>query len=189
MYQGRYSSQKRKTKNRKPLVLVASLAVLVCAVVGGTIAWLTAATPNVTNTFTPAKVTCAVDEQFNGTTKEHVQIKNTGDIDAYIRARIIVSWQDDAGNILGQAPDSSSYSITLGSDWTKGNDGYYYYGKSVAPNDHTADLIASVTRTVPNDIWAGYDLAVEIIAEAIQAEGSTNDGIPAVENAWPAWPY
>lgn len=189
MYQGKHVSHKKKSNLRKPLVLLASTAVLLCAVAGGTLAWLTSSS-QVVNTFTPAHVTCAIDEEFDGTKKSNVQIKNTGDVDAYIRARFIVSWQNANGDIYGQPPKDSEFELNISPAWAKGDDGYYYYKDSVAPGDHTGAFItlAKVVQR-PTDLPEGFDLAVEIIAEAIQAEGVTADGTPAVEDAWPAWPY
>lgn len=188
MYQGRHITRKKKTKFRKPLILLASTAVLLCAMVGGTLAWLTSTTEDVTNTFTPAHVTCAIDENFDGTTKENVQIKNTGDIDAYIRARVVVSWKDSAGNIFGQTPTSDEYYVdyVLGNDWQAGGDGYYYYTSKVAPGSSTSVLIskAGLKGDEPSHLPDGYSLSVEIIAEAIQAEGVNSKGESAVYEAW-----
>ena len=64
---------------KRSLVLVVSLLALLLAVAGGTLAWLTAQ-DSVSNTFTPAHVTCNVEESFNGTAKSDVKIKNTSDI-------------------------------------------------------------------------------------------------------------
>lgn len=196
MYQGNYSSKKRKTKNRKPLVLLASVAVLVCTMVGGTLAWLTTTTSQVTNTFTPAHVTCAVDESFSAARKSDVSIKNTGDIDAYIRAKIVVSWQDKDGNLYSQTPVlGTDYELNLSNAWTRGTDGFYYYKDAVAPSQNTNPLILSAKVLArPQGMPAEFDnfnLAIEIIAEAIQAAGTTGGAnpVPAVKDAWPAWPY
>ena len=89
---------KRVMKTKKTVALVA-LLVLLCCTVAGTVAYLVTSTDPVTNTFTPASVTTEVEEEFDGTTKSDVQIKNTGDIDAYIRAAIIINWADKQGII------------------------------------------------------------------------------------------
>lgn len=163
---------------KRSLVLVVSLLALLLVVAGGTLAWLTAQ-DSVSNTFTPAHVTCDVEEDFNGTTKEKVSIKNTSDIPVYIRASIVVTWKDSFGNVYGQKPVADTdYTISYGTDWTQQGD-YWYCTSPVAVGDTTGTLISkcvvSATAKKPN----GYDLSVEIIAEAIQSQPAR-----AVQQAW-----
>ena len=165
---------------KRSLVLVVSVLVLLLAVAVGTLAWLTAQ-DSVTNTFTPAHVTCTVEETFNGTEKTNVQIKNTSDIPAYIRAYIVVTWKDadDADdNVYGKLPvEGTDYTMTMssGTAWKKGSDGYYYYTSPVAADDTTGVLISSCTEKTEK-APAGYRLSVEIIAEAIQSVPTTTVG-------------
>ena len=163
---------------KRSLVLVVSVLVLLLAVAGGTLAWLTAQ-DSVTNTFSPAHVTCTVEESFNGTEKSNVQIKNTSDIPAYIRAYIVVTWKDAAGNVYGQKPvKDTDYTITMGSNgWTQ-KDGYWYCTAAVASGGFTPVLIDSCTsnNSAPDD---SCNLSVEIMAEAIQSVPEE-----AVEDAW-----
>ena len=165
---------------KRSIVLVVSVLVLLLAVAGGTLAWLTANTGPVVNTFTPAHVTCQVDETFDGTTKSDVKVKNAGDIPAYIRAYIVVTWKDAAGNVYGQKPvKDTDYTITMGSNgWTQ-KDGYWYCTAAVASGGFTPVLIDSCTsnNSAPDD---SYNLSVEIMAEAIQSVPDK-----AVHEAWP----
>lgn len=73
----------------------------------------------------------------------------------------------------------TDYTIALGtSGWTIGTDGYYYYDPAVPSGSTTANLINSlVSLKAPQ----GYTLAVDILADAIQATP-----IEAVREAWPA---
>ena len=153
---------------KRSLVLVVSVLVLLLAVAGGTLAWLTAQ-DSVTNTFSPAHVTCTVEESFNGTEKSNVQIKNTSDIPVYIRAYIVVTWKNEADNVYGELPvKDADYTITYGdTGWTQ-KDGYWYCTAAVASGDKTPVLINSCTETA-NKAPKGYHLSVEIIAEAIQS--------------------
>ena len=166
---------------RKGLITVVALVLLLCAAVGGTLAWMTAETPAVTNTFTPAHVTCWVDEDFNGTTKSDVKIKNTGDIDAYIREAIVVNWADASGNVSGTPVTVNDYTMTLNlnsSGWVEGTDGYYYYTSPVSPEDSTFNLI-DTCEPVEGQAPDGYKLQVTILAEAIQSTPDT-----AIKEAW-----
>ena len=165
---------------KRSIVLVVSVLVLLLAVAGGTLAWLTAQ-DSVNNTFTPAHVTCKVEETFNGTTKENVSIKNTSDIPAYIRAYIVVTWKDAAGNVYGQKPVANAdYTMEMAQNtgWVTGSDGYYYYTDAVDSKGKTGVLIKSCTE-ITGKAPVGCNLSVEIMAEAIQSVPEE-----AVEDAW-----
>ena len=193
-----------KKRNNKSFLLLASLALIVTAVIGTTMAYLVSDTPAVTNTFTPATVDSRVDEDFDYNVKNDVRIQNTGDIKAYIRAKVVVTWQDTYGNVYGKKPETTlgcphnncdcDYTITynLGDQqkndvsgstagkWTLANDGFYYWSSEVPATKFTGILIESCSP-VANKAPAGYNLHVEILAEAIQAEGM---GATSAENAW-----
>lgn len=165
---------------KRSLVLVVSLLALVLVVAGGTLAWLTAQ-DSVSNSFTPAHVSCTVEETFKGTDKSNVTIKNTSDVPAYIRAYIVVTWKDVQGNVYGQLPvEDTDYTITYGNStgWKKVGD-YYYYTDAVPSGDPTGVLIRECTLADSAVVPEGYDLSVEIIAEAIQSLPAR-----AVQDAW-----
>ena len=182
-------NQTGKSAKRKSFIVLFSLALILLFAVGGTIAYIVTSTNDVKNTFEPAQVACEVNETFNGETKENVTIMNTGDIDAYIRAAIVVTWKDAEGNISATQPrlattdNAMDYIMNLNlGDWIKGNDGYYYFKYPVAPGKATeAALIASCEVSDSADIPDGYSLSVEILADAIQ---STPDN--AVAESWKA---
>ena len=163
---------------RKQLAAIVALVLLLCAGVGGTLAWITAQTNAVTNTFTPAEVTSWVDETFDGSKKEDVAIKNTGDIPAYIRAKVVYNWADSKGNVYAQPVTSSDYTIEQGSAKWELIDGYYYYKEAVGAGSKTENLIKSIT---PDEDAApeGYKLQVTILAEAIQSTPAD-----AIKEAW-----
>ena len=164
---------------KRSLVLVVSVLVLLLAVAGGTLAWLTAQ-DSVNNTFTPAHVTCTVEETFNGTEKTNVQIKNTSDIPAYIRAYIVVTWKDADGNVYGKLPVANTdYTMTMGPNGWAQKDGYWYCNTAVASGANTPVLISNCEVKDNATIPDGYKLSVEIIAEAIQSVPDT-----AVKEAW-----
>lgn len=167
---------------KRSLVLVVSVLALVLAVAGGTLAWLTANSGPVTNTFTPAQVTCTVEETFDGTTKSDVKIKNTSNIDAYIRAYVVVTWKNAQGNVYGKPVKDTDYTIeyATGTGWDKGSDGYYYYTSPVVANDGLTGVLITKCEPVADKAPAGYDLSVEIIAEAIQSLPTTT-----VTSVWP----
>ncbi len=170
-------SRKRHKQKRKNRALLVSLILLLTITVGGTIAFIYTKTEGVKNTFNPSKVTCSIEETFDGKIKSNVSIKNTGDTEAYIRAKIIVNWMDTNGNISAVKPVANDYSLTLGdmNNWLNIG-GYYYYTSPVGVNASTDILISKCEQLQEKE---GYLLSVEILAEAIQSTPSA-----AVEESW-----
>ena len=181
MYQREHFHDKRKPNIRlnRTAVLIMAVLLLLGAAVGSTVAFLITNTGPVENKFAYASVSCEVKEDFNGNTKENVQITNTGSTDAYIRATYVVNWVDAQGNIASSDPVGYKYTLTanLNNSWTKGSDGYFYYTSPIAPGDSTQGSLLTCTVKYPNN--PEYTLSVEILAEAIQ---STPDN--AVQEAW-----
>lgn len=163
-------------------ILFMAIIMLIGAVIGSTVAFLITNTGPVENKFAYASVSCAVEEKFDGSTKEKVQIKNTGSTDAYIRATYVVNWVDAQGNIVASVPDDYSYSLNVNPDgkWTKMGD-YYYYLTPVAPRDSTPGSLLTCTVTRPEN--PEYRLSVEILATAIQSTPAE-----AVTEAWGVTP-
>lgn len=178
----RRTRRRRKLRWNRSFVLLVSVALLVLCAIGSTAAFLIAKTDNVANTFEYANVSCEITETFNGTTKSDVKVKNTGNIPAFIRAKIVVSWKDSSGNVYGGSTpvENTNYEISYGSGWEKQGD-YYYYNTAVAADGTTNPLIVSCTQKgeAPAE---GYALAVDILADAIQSEP-----ISAAQQAW-GWP-
>lgn len=169
---------KRVMKTKKPVALVA-LLVLLCCTVAGTLAYLVDKTPEVKNTFEPAKVTTKVEEKFDGITKSEVKIKNTGNINAYIRVAVVANWANSAGDVYGGAVptdkgDKKDYDLTLKANngWIKGADGYYYYIHPVAPKESTTAIFEDITQ-LTDDPAEGYGLQITILADGIQSEPGT----------------
>lgn len=156
----------------KHLLLIVSLILILAVGTTATLAFL-ADSDSLTNTFTPAHVTCTVTESFNGTAKSDVKVTNTGDTDAYIRVAVVANWVKD-GSVVAPA------GITLEpvNGWfSDGN--YYYYPAVVAPNGGQTKALFSGAITAPTAPVNGAKLQVDILAEAIQATPKS-----AVEAAW-----
>lgn len=174
MNQKNHGSEKPRLK--KSIVLMVSLFLVSCVAVGGTLAYLSDRSYEVENTFIPSEVTTKVTEEFDGSVKRNVKIQNTGDIAAYIRAAVTVTWQDTQGNICGKVPvmgDDYRMIFNESSDgWVKSDDGFYYWIKPVEADAFTGVLITEcqpVTGRAP----AGYSLVVEIIGSGIQSVPTT----------------
>lgn len=184
-YEARHLQRRRKRRSKKTGMLFLSLLLVIGMVVGGTVAWLSTKSAPITNTFLPSKVACEVTESFNGTVKSNVNVKNTGDTQAFIRVKLVSYRTNDQGQHIGGAAEIPPF--TPGNGWVKKGD-YYYYTKPVAPDEQPEiSLIDSITLTGSYDDADDADggkQVIEVMAEAIQANGVADDGTKAVVEAW-----
>lgn len=173
-------------KTPKAILLVVSLLLVMALSIGGSLAWLTTSTTPVVNTFTPGDVTTTVVEKIDNGVKSEVKIQNTGTVNAYVRVQVIVTWQDDSGNVNATAPkEGTDYTLTWSGTtgenpaWFQGTDGYYYCKAPVAAGNTTAVLFTDC-KPIDGKAPAGYNLCVEILSSAIQAVPTST-----VESVWP----
>lgn len=182
--------------NRRKIPLASWLLILLAAMsllVGGVAAYLHGDIGAVRNDFAADEASDpAVIETFQNDEKTAVKV-DVGDpgYAVYVRAAVVVTWKDKDGNVLGVAPRvSEDYTMDVGTAWFLHSDGYYYHRNAVffdgedAASRLTGQLIASC-KPVAGKTPEGYGLNVEIIAQTIQALGTT-DGtdLPAVTDAW-----
>ena len=173
------NNKRKHRKLRKPVKLLLSFLLIFTVSVGGTLAYLSTQTGPVVNTFMPSHVDCKVEEDFNGTVKKNVNVTNTSDIDAYIRVKLITYRVNDEGNHIGGTSEVPAF--TLGTNWVKHTDGFYYYTLPVlAGQKPEADLIGDegIELSSYNDADGGKQV-IEVMAEAIQSKP-----VDAVEKAW-----
>ena len=199
MYRGKHS--KPVKKQNKPLILLASLVLILMVTTGGTLAVLITNDGPLQNIFNPTEVSSAVVEKgadgssdFDNAVKTNVRIQNTGNIDAYLRASITVNWKNEAGKILGTPVNTGDFRLTLSDSekWCLGSDGFLYYTEPVAPGDLTEILISELVPLAEAPA-AGYYLSADILCSAVQADGTTQtetlypgvpEGTPPVVAAW-----
>ena len=190
MYTGRFESERKtpakhagKRTSKRPTGRLAAMALatvlLLALTIGGTVAWLTSKTNDITNTFTPSKVMCAVSEIFYGDTgvKSNVNVTNVGDTDAFIRVKLVTYRTNAERKHIGGVAEVPKF--TPGDGWVKYGD-YYYYTKPVAPNAQPEKaLIDNIQLTSGyTDADGGYQ-AMDVMAEAIQSQPAQ-----AVGEAW-----
>lgn len=123
-------ARRKYSSPRKPGALLLTLVLLALALTGATLAYLITHTDPVPNRFTPAHVSCNVTEDFDGTTKKNVNVTNTGDIEAYLRVKLVTYRVNDDGQHIGGTAAIPAF--TPGDGWVKYGD-YYYYTYPVAP--------------------------------------------------------
>lgn len=161
---------------RRILLVFACVGALLITTNLLTNAWLLDSTQEEVNVFVPGTVTTEVEEEFDGETKENVYIKNTGNIDAYIRAAVIAVWKTEEGDISGTPVSSVDFpELPVLTGWFKGDDGFYYHKEMVAPGALTSKLIGTFVMPVKE----GLMFELQIIASGIQA-----DPPKAVTESW-----
>lgn len=180
MYHGKRLQKADKTRRRsgKMGAILVSVLLLLGVTVSGTLAYLTANTDPVKNTFTPSKVTNEIEEKFEDNVKSSIIVKNTGDTEAYVRVKLVTYRVDDYGNHIGG--EAKIPAFTLGSDWFE-QDGYYYYKLPVAVGASSGDLLASgssIKLEKYTDADGGKQV-IEVIAESIQSKP-----VETVKDVW-----
>ncbi len=157
------------------LITVLVFAVLISA----TFALLTSVSKPYKNNFLLPNVDTKIEEKFEDNQKKQVKVKNTGDIDTFVRVAVVANWQDDSGNVYKEGPVlGTDYKIQLNTTNWKKSGNYYYYKKALVPDATTENLLTSPIKPL-TDAPDGYHLAVEIIDEAIEAVPTQ-----AIKDAW-----
>ena len=170
---------KNRKRNTKLFASVLAIALVLTVGVGGTLAYLIANGGSITNIFNPTQASIQIVETFDKTTKEDVYVKNTCEIPVYVRVALVPTWEDANGNPVGVSASLDDLAITWDLDkWVKSGD-YWYYKEAVAVGGQTENLIDEATVTTVN----GYKMNLQIIAEAIQADG-VKETTKAVVDAW-----
>ena len=177
-----------RRRPKKFLTLIICLNLVVMLVVGGTLAYIFTSTDPVVNTFQPVTPGIEVEEPgWNNVVKQNVTIKNTGEVESYIRVKVVVTWKNGTEIYSVEPVEGTDYSLeyitdvmpVASTDWEKGADGFWYYKKSVLPGASTGVLIENAIWLQPC-VDSKYTLSIEILSQAIQ---STPD--EAVESVWP----
>ena len=171
--------KKRQFKhwNRSWKWLTVLAVVLIGGVVtAGTIAYLQQEAKLV-NEFDAGKVEVSVDENFEENIKTDVRITNKGNVEAYVRAKILVYYVAEDGVVLGETPVlGTDYTMEMGdqANFIEVN-GVYYFTKPLPANASTDVLIQ---RCEEQTSVKGRTLVVDVLGEAIQAHPD------AVNDAW-----
>ena len=159
-----------KNKSPRKIVLIISFVLIIAIGVSATLAYVVNSSGSIVNRFSPSRVECLVVDGGNS-----ISVRNTGDVDAYIRASYTVNWMDSSGNVSGTKPTAGA---EVASGWSPVGDIWYY--DAVVPVNGEV-IFVSFTSASSGE----YHLAVEVVAEAIQSEGMGSDVDTAIE-AWSA---
>lgn len=86
-----------------------------------------------------------LDQWVPGETKQkEVWFGNHEQTDQVIRFTVTETWTDSQGNTFDDTDNGANINWTLGSDWTKIGD-YYYYNQILLPEAVTPDVMTGVT--------------------------------------------
>lgn len=127
------------------------------------------------------------------TTKSGVEITNTGNCNAYMRVAIVANWFDNheysessltPGHVITNTAwdiddEIANGKLVINSNWSKGNDGFFYYHHQVKGGATISQpIFASYTG---HDIPTGAHLEMDLAVQAIDASKLETDSWPA---AW-----
>ena len=177
-----YQGKRTASGLPKGLMAVLALVLVLTVAVGGTIAWLSKGTDPVVNTFTMGEVNPEIKEEFDGDTKSNIGVTNSGSVPAFVRVKLLFTWQEGAtagnsadstgtpGEIVGvPVTDADIDWVWSGdSNWAKGSDGYYYYTVPLGNGD-TATLLDKVEVNSNSENGRQYYLGLNILVDAVQA--------------------
>ena len=193
---GRKKGKYQKNSPRRPLLIwLLAAALILTATTGSVLAYLSIATGETKNTFETAPTPAPeILDTFDGRIKQNVTVDvGAPGYPVYVRALIVVTWQDANGKVWRTAPNpDTEYELIPGTNpdfpadiWTRAADGFWYYPLPVPSGASTPVLIKSCALRADVTPPPGYNLNVEIVTQTVQAPGVTDTGgTPAVTDAW-----
>lgn len=176
-----------KKFNKKSLVLLVCVAMLLTFTVSGTVAFLADGSGPVTNVFTPVEVDTKIVETVTAGSKSSIQVQNNNqanNIPVYVRVALAGYWVKlvDNKEVIVAPASQEEMTFDIGNKWIRGTDGFYYYTEAVQPGAETLNLLGSPIKGTKND---GSYLVVTVVHQSIQAVGTTSDGTTkVVVDAW-----
>lgn len=124
------------------------------------------------NPFSIGNNTITVEEPFEPVVPGKKTVKrpsavNTGTIDCYVRAKILLS-DSRAGSYITYYHNSTKGMNVK--DWKQDLDGWLYYNRSIAPGEQTPALFTHIE--LKQEIPEGMkDVAIDVVFESVQSDG------------------
>ena len=190
----------KKFRELSGKLVVAMLAVtlLIGCAIGGTVAWLTAKTEAVVNTFTYGDINITLDETTGSSYKIIPGVDITKDPKVTVKANSETCWlfvkveEENWPEFKETDGTTKKVSYAIATGWTAltGQAGVYYRNVSAVTEDTSFYILAgdsngvvkvseNLTKTEVNNITAGTQPKLTFTAYAVQ-----KDGIDTVEAAW-----
>lgn len=181
---------------KRKLLILSVLAICIATLTTGTLAFFTSE-GRAHNVITTGGVKIAVQEwadegkekpfqNLGGimpsmTVTKIAEIKNTGASDAWIRVKVEKNIQ-----LQGKGtPDADLVELNLNdTDWTLGQDGYYYYNQALEPGEVTKPIFTAVTFNA--NMGNEYQKATASVDVSAQAVQKANNGATVMDaKGWP----
>ena len=167
--------------NKKNLLIGSALVLAALLVVGGTMAWFTAAADPVPNKFTAGTVKIVLHDYFPTDGIENVNpgdkydkivyVENTGTKAVYVRVKLTPAWTKGESSLPLQVGGVNMATFPIVDDrWVPDGD-WYYFKDPLAPGHSTGYLINKVEfagGAMTND-YQGATFTLTVEAEAVQA--------------------
>ena len=181
---------------KRKILILSVLAICIATFAAGTIAFFTAE-GKAHNVITTGGVDIAVQEWADedktqpfedltgvmpGTTVTKIaEIKNTGAADAWVRVQVTQNIQRDKELYPNDGLVTLDYNTT---DWTQGDDGYFYYNKVLKPGEVTEPIFNNVAFSGTMDnMYRDAEVTVDVAAQAVQ---TANNGSTVMDaKGWP----
>lgn len=172
---------KPKKNRARPAVLSAALILLGVLIVGSTVAYLLDRTGTITNRFVAGDIKIFVMETTANPTgtepgiKKNVKIKNIGELPVRVRAKLVITWKNEAGEVWAELPEKDEDFVLEfadgepGKDWIELGELVYLYYPGVLESGVPTKALIKSCRPIGNRAPEGYHLSVDILAQAIQA--------------------
>ncbi len=188
MKKGKYLTPRNvKRTNKKLVSLILALVLTIGGVVGGTLAWLTAETPAVTNTFAPSDINIELAETPN------LDLKMVPGCDITKDPKVTVKAGSEACWLFVKIEESANYdrylaAYTVADNWkqvkdAEGNEvqGVFYYDGEIT-NGTAIPVLKDNRVTVLTTVTKGDMEAIDGVAPAGTAEADI-DSVEAAEKA------
>ena len=112
-----------------------------------------------------------VTDEVSGNVKSNVVITNTGNTSGYIRAAVTAYWQKEINGedvIVKNCDYTNEGTLTgPGTDWIKGDDGYYYYKYGVKGGKATKEALFTSYTAAATAPVKGAKLQMSILAQIV----------------------
>lgn len=186
---------------KKLIASILAVSMMATLAVGMTLAYFTA-TKTAPGTFTVGNVQIKLNQTHQEETSKvyagevlakNPAVENSGDNPCFVRIKVdglrvfvpspLPDGQSEDGWLIKYRTGTSTAGVdTLGTDWQKGADGYYYYTKVLEANRSDKDL-SLLTETpaifdyivMPRNLTNGngtHPYPITVTAEAVQAQGA-----------------
>lgn len=182
----------RRGKTKLALLAMSLAVIMLMLTMQKTVAYYTR-TGTVVNVITSGDISARIIEKMGesdfptegvtalpgSTVSKKVSVQNTGGHPFWLRVKL-----NDSLNDGSPASDIIELDINL-NDWTKAEDGFYYYNKVVEPGAETEKLFTQVKISEDIDNSTG-NKAIQIKVSAYAVQSENNGSTPFEAAGWPA---